>query len=458
MCPDKVLAAIFMKDVRGLYLFLVVVSGRAHRSIRIDESRDQSQQQRNTLAVGLGLSADAREAFIPGGFGTRVFPRAGRQARPLRGWDKQDGWPVRHFGAHRGAPFFRLGPRVVNVALQAASDPKEDQSPPKEDLAGDGGCLLQRCHLPLSRGDLARVGTYARVAFRATLAETGTLLAEDTITVRVGTQPSEAVPGWDLALPTMRVGDKVRLLCAPGYAWGEAGKPPCIPPNATVRFDLTLMDVRDLMSSHNPEEVDMVNKFCEYDAAALKSANPERAAAPQPEAKIVDVEEEYRAAKRKRATDLKAKSGRPSKPPTDPAQPAGSAQPGPSSHSQKTDKYRRVWMPDATLLRLEAPWGRTRETEEEIEVEIPLPDGATHADVDVEISATAIRVAILGEVILEGPTVGPLRAEDSSWSLRPAEGGLGFLELDLVKKVPGDQRSLWGYILQADHDASGDPD
>jgi len=43
------------------------------------------------------------------------------------------------------------------------------------------------------------------------------------------------IPGWDQGIAQMRVGDK---------AYGEAGVPGVIPPNATLIFDVELMDVR----------------------------------------------------------------------------------------------------------------------------------------------------------------------------------------------------------------------
>ena len=53
----------------------------------------------------------------------------------------------------------------------------------------------------------------------------------------------------------MRVGERAELICAPEYAFGEAGSPPLIPANATVRFDITMLSVRDMMSSNNTETV-----------------------------------------------------------------------------------------------------------------------------------------------------------------------------------------------------------
>lgn len=63
------------------------------------------------------------------------------------------------------------------------------------------------------------------------------------------------VLGWDLVLPQMAVGEVVRLVCSPAYAFGERGAPPLIPPNSHVHFVVELLSIRYLRSSHDNEEV-----------------------------------------------------------------------------------------------------------------------------------------------------------------------------------------------------------
>ena len=51
----------------------------------------------------------------------------------------------------------------------------------------------------------------------------------------------EVIPCWDEGVASMLVGEKAVLTCAPEYAYGEAGSPPTIPPNAELKFEVELL-------------------------------------------------------------------------------------------------------------------------------------------------------------------------------------------------------------------------
>jgi FKBP-type peptidyl-prolyl cis-trans isomerase FkpA len=62
-------------------------------------------------------------------------------------------------------------------------------------------------------------------------------------------QPAEfalngVIPCWTEAVQRMKVGEKARLVCPPAMAYGERGKPPTMPGNATLVFEVELLDIK----------------------------------------------------------------------------------------------------------------------------------------------------------------------------------------------------------------------
>ncbi|KAB2604899.1 peptidyl-prolyl cis-trans isomerase FKBP20-1-like [Pyrus ussuriensis x Pyrus communis] len=46
---------------------------------------------------------------------------------------------------------------------------------------------------------------------------------------------------WDIAVKTMKVGEIAKITCKPEHAYGRAGSPPDIPPDATLVFEVELV-------------------------------------------------------------------------------------------------------------------------------------------------------------------------------------------------------------------------
>jgi len=151
-------------QLRSFRLFLLFLPGGARRSIRIDDSHRDAQQQNGTLTNGIEVSADVREALLPGKVRTTDFHRAGPLEGTLRGGSKQDGWTTGHSEPPRAAPWFRSSRHRANVGLQeSSSSSTTGMAPSKREKVVKAPNLweynfgLQDPQLPLPHGILERV-------------------------------------------------------------------------------------------------------------------------------------------------------------------------------------------------------------------------------------------------------------------------------------------------------------
>lgn len=63
--------------------------------------------------------------------------------------------------------------------------------------------------------------------------------------LKVNIGVGQVIKGWDIGIMSMKLGEKAELTISPEFAYGAAGSPPTIPPNATLIFTVELIQISD---------------------------------------------------------------------------------------------------------------------------------------------------------------------------------------------------------------------
>eukprot|EP01066_Platyproteum_vivax_P003157 Platyproteum_vivax@DN14048_c0_g1_i1.p1 len=103
-------------------------------------------------------------------------------------------------------------------------------------------------------GDIPVDGNEVTVHYTGTLLD-GTQFdssrdKEDAFSFTLG--GNQVIKGWDVGVATMRKGERCILTCPPKYAYGSRGAPPRIPANATLKFDVELLNFHHKVDNRLP--------------------------------------------------------------------------------------------------------------------------------------------------------------------------------------------------------------
>lgn len=94
-------------------------------------------------------------------------------------------------------------------------------------------------------GAVARSGQTVTIEYTGKLADGkvfDTSRGKKPFTTKLGV--GSVIKGWDEGVPGMKVGEQRKLTIPPELGYGANGSAPDIPPNATLIFDVELMDVK----------------------------------------------------------------------------------------------------------------------------------------------------------------------------------------------------------------------
>lgn len=94
-------------------------------------------------------------------------------------------------------------------------------------------------------GKVAESGKRCKMGYAGRLKSNGKMFdasGNKPFTFRLGR--SEVIRGWDIGVQGMREGGKRRLTIPPEKGYGHQGAPPTIPGNATLIFDITLIETK----------------------------------------------------------------------------------------------------------------------------------------------------------------------------------------------------------------------
>jgi FKBP-type peptidyl-prolyl cis-trans isomerase len=125
-----------------------------------------------------------------------------------------------------------------------AADNKEMKNMPDQAVTTESG--LKYVDVVIGTGRQPEVGDTASVHYTGWLADgkkfDSSVDRKEPFSFRVGA--GQVIKGWDEGVMGMKIGGKRKLTIPPQLGYGARGAGGVIPPNATLTFDVELLDLR----------------------------------------------------------------------------------------------------------------------------------------------------------------------------------------------------------------------
>ena len=140
--------------------------------------------------------------------------------------------------------FMTMNGKVVNYSDSNIVNEEQNNMQNAQQIEGVKIIILKE-----GNGDIAKSGDTVAMNYTGKLAD-GTIFDSNVNPKFNHVQPfvftigaGQVIRGWDVGIAGMKVGEKRILEINPDYAYGETGAGGVIPPNATISFEVELLQI-----------------------------------------------------------------------------------------------------------------------------------------------------------------------------------------------------------------------
>lgn len=135
---------------------------------------------------------------------------------------------------------------VVLAVLTSVLDERQASAEPGNDKILTTSSGLKYIDLKIGEGAEAKLNSTVKVHYTGTLEDgkkfDSSLDRKEPFELTIG--KSAVIKGWTEGLQGMKVGGKRKLIIKPELGYGKEGRPPVIPGDATLIFDIEMIEVK----------------------------------------------------------------------------------------------------------------------------------------------------------------------------------------------------------------------